>query len=44
MKTIFKNIENSKTNEPHRCRLTLPDKLNHKDFNKIMAFITHGKH
>ena len=31
------NTENSKTNEPHRSRLTLPDKLKHKDPNKHMA-------
>ena len=31
------NTENSKTNEPHRFRLTLPDKLNLKDFNKNMG-------
>ena len=28
MKTIFMNTENSKTNEPHRLRLDLADKLN----------------
>ena len=26
METIFMNTENSKTNEPHRFRLTLSDK------------------
>ena len=31
------NTENSKTNEPHRFRLTLADKLNLKDPNKYMA-------
>ena len=31
------NTENSKTNEPHRFRLTLADKLNLKDFNKNMG-------
>ena len=31
------NTENSKTNEPHRFRLTLTDKLNLKDHNKNMA-------
>ena len=31
------NTENSKTNEPHRFRLTLADKLNLKDPNKNMA-------
>ena len=32
-------IENSKTNEPHRFRLTLADKLNLKDPNKNMALV-----
>ena len=31
MEIIFMNTENSKTNEPHRFRLTLADKLNPKD-------------
>ena len=31
------NTENSKTNEPHRFRLTLVDKLNLKDPTKSMA-------
>ena len=31
------NIENSKTNEPHRFRFALPDKLILKDSNKNMA-------
>ena len=31
------NTENSMTNEPHRFRLTLADKLNLKDLNKIIA-------
>ena len=31
------DTENSKANEPHRLRLTLADKLNLKDPNKIMA-------
>ena len=30
------NTENSKTNEPHRFRLTLADKLNLKDYDKNM--------
>ena len=29
--------ENSKTNEPHKSRLTLAEKLNFKDANKNMA-------
>ena len=37
MERIFMNIENSKTNEPHRSRLTLADKLNLKDPNKNMV-------
>ena len=37
METIFMNTENSKTNEPHKFRLTLADKLNLKDPNKNMA-------
>ena len=37
METIFVNTENSKTNEPHRSRLNLGDKLNLKDSNKNMA-------
>ena len=28
MKTIFMNTENGKTNESHRFRLTLADKIN----------------
>ena len=31
------NIENSKTYEPHKFRLTLADKLDPKDPNKTMA-------
>ena len=30
METIFMNIENSKTSEPHRFKLDLTDKLNLK--------------
>ena len=37
MATIFMNTENSKTNEPHRYRLTLVEKLNLNDPNKNMA-------
>ena len=37
METIFMNIENSKTNEPRRFRLTLADKLYLKDPSKNMA-------
>ena len=36
METIFMNTENSiKTNETHRFRLTLADKLNFKNQKKI---------
>ena len=31
------NTENSRTNEPHRFRLTLTDKLNLKDPSKNMT-------
>ena len=37
METIFMNTKNSKTNEPHRFRLSLADKLNLKDPSKNMA-------
>ena len=37
METIFMNAENSKTNEPHRFKLNLTDKLNLKNSNKNMA-------
>ena len=37
METIFMNTKNSKTNEPHRFRLSLADKLNLKNPNKNIA-------
>ena len=37
METIFMNTGNSKTNEFHRFRLSLVDKLNLKDPNKNMG-------
>ena len=37
METIFINTENSKSNEPHRFRLSLADKLNLKNPNKNIA-------
>ena len=37
MKTILINTENSKSNEPHRFRLILADKINLRDSNKNMA-------
>ena len=39
METIFMNIENSKTNEPHRFKLDLADKLNLKSPNKNIALV-----
>ena len=37
IETIFINTENSKTNELHRFRLSLPDKVNLKNPNKNMT-------
>ena len=37
METIFMNTENIKTNESHRFRLDLTDKLNLKNLFKNMA-------
>ena len=37
MKTIFMNTKNSKTSEPHKCKLELTDKFNLKNPNKNMA-------
>ena len=37
METVFMNTENSRTNEPHRFKLDLTDKLNLKNPNKNMA-------
>ena len=37
MDTIFMNTENGKTNEPHRFKLNLTDKLNLKYPNKNIA-------
>ena len=34
---MYMNTENSETNEPHRFRLSLADKLNLKDPSKNMA-------
>ena len=39
METIFMNTENSKTNEPHRFKLDLADKLNLKNPNKNIALV-----
>ena len=37
METVFMNTENSKTNETHKFRLTLADKLNLNNPDKNMA-------
>ena len=37
LETIFMNTENSKTNESHRFKLDLADKLNLKNPKKNMA-------
>ena len=37
METIFMNTENSKTNEPHKFRLSSSDKINLKNPNKNIA-------
>ena len=39
METNFMNSENSKTNEPHKFRLTLADKRNLKDPKKIWHWV-----
>ena len=39
METIFMNTENSKTNEPHKLRLSLSGKLNLKSPNKNIALV-----
>ena len=39
METIFMNRENSKTNEPHRFKLHLADKLNLKNPKKNIALV-----
>ena len=42
MKTVFMNTKNSKTNEPHRFKLDLTDRLNLKNPNKNMALANLG--
>ena len=37
MDTIFTNSENSKTSDPHRLLLNLPDKINLKRSDKYVA-------
>ena len=39
METIFMNTENNKTNESHRFRLDLADKLNLKNPKKNIALV-----
>ena len=39
METIFMDTENSKTNEAHRFKLDLTDKLNLKNPDKNMALV-----
>ena len=39
METIFMNTENSKTNEPHRFKLDLADKLNLKNPKKNIVLV-----
>ena len=39
METIFMNTETSKTNEPHRLKLDLADKLNLKNPEKNIALV-----
>ena len=39
METIFMSTENSKTNEPHKFRLSLLDKLNLKKPNKNISLV-----
>ena len=37
METIFMDLENSKTNEPHKCVLNLSQRLDLKSSNKHIA-------
>ena len=39
METFFMNTKNSKTNEPHRFKYDLTDKLDLKNLNKNMALV-----
>ena len=39
METFFMNTENSETNEPHRFKLDLADKINLKNPNKNIALV-----
>ena len=39
METIFMNTDNSKTNEPHRFKLDLADKLNLKNLKKNITLV-----
>ena len=40
METMFMKTENNKSNEPHRFKLSLTNKLNLKDPNKNIALVT----
>ena len=42
METIFMNNENSKTNDPHKFKLDLTDKLNLKSPNKNMVLANYS--
>ena len=44
METIFMNTENSKTNEPHRFKLDLADKLNLKNPKKNISLVNLSIH
>ena len=44
MEAKFMNFENSKTNEPHRFRLTLKDKINVKNPNEKIALAILSKY
>ena len=43
METIFMNTENSKTNEPHKFTLNLPQRLDLNLDLKTYLFITRGE-
>ena len=47
MDTTFMNSRNSRTSDPHRLLLNLPDKINLKNDKYValqtLAFTTHGR-
>ena len=43
MDTIFMNSENSKTSDPHRLILNVPDKMDLKRIYRFVASTIHGK-